>query len=175
MVSFSGYGIVSGYTATGDKVSHQLVPSYYDKVGFSYVKPCGTLELQSTTWDFNAFIPEVIVINLGTNDDSYCQDDQDRQNDFSTEYVTFLKMVRRFNPNAVILCTVGIMGERIFRAVDKAVTDYKAVTEDANLFTMKFTEQLPEDGYVTNQHPTERTHEKAAQVLTDRIKEIMKW
>jgi len=36
MVSFSGYGIVSGYTGEGVKSAEQLVPMYYEKLGFSY-------------------------------------------------------------------------------------------------------------------------------------------
>lgn len=175
MVCFSGYGIVSGYTDNGEKVTNELVPTYYEKIGFSYAKPFGTLELHNTSWDFNNFIPELIVINLGTNDDSYCQDDEKRQAEFTEEYVKFLKKVRRCNPDATILCTVGIMGERIYKAVEKAVNEFAALTKDSNIFSMKFTEQLLEDGYAVSWHPTEATHEKAAAVLTDKIKEIMKW
>lgn len=175
MVSFSGYGIISGYTDNGEKVTHQLVPSYYDKIGFSYAKPCGKLELHKTPWDFGQFTPEVVVINLGTNDDSYCQNDKERQGEFSAEYVNFLKMVRKHNREATILCTVGIMGERIYDAVDQAVKDFKMITQDDKIFSLKFTEQLPEDGLALNGHPTEVTHTKAAFVLTNKIKEIMKW
>lgn len=175
MVSFSGYGIISGFTDHDEKVTNELVPPYYDKVGFSYAKPCGTVELHAIPWDFNEFRPELIVINLGTNDDSYCQDKNERQAEFTAEYVNFLKKVRSYNENVPIICTVGMMGERIFDAVEQAVNDYKASTNDQSVYSMKFTEQLPEDGYAVSYHPTDLTHTKAAGVLTDKIREIMKW
>jgi hypothetical protein len=175
MVCYSGYGIISGYTDNGEKVTNELVPTYYDKIGFSHAKPLGTLELHNTPWDFNNFRPELVVINLGTNDDSYCQDSEERQNEFTSEYVKFLKRVRIYNPDATILCTVGIMGERIYKAVEKAVVHFKGESGDKNIYSMKFAEQLPEDGLAVCWHPTEATHNKAAAAITEKIKEIMNW
>ncbi|WP_059041925.1 hypothetical protein [Paenibacillus rubinfantis] len=71
MVSLSGYGIISGYTENGEKLLTHLVPDYYEKVGKSEGKFDGTLVPQSLNWDFNKFVPDLIVVNLGTNDDSY--------------------------------------------------------------------------------------------------------
>lgn len=175
MVSFSGYGIISGYTDSDEKVTNELVPTYYEKTGFSYAKPYGSLELHKVAWDFNQFIPHIVVINLGTNDDSYCKDIKERQDDFSKAYVAFLSTVRRHNPNATILCTVGIMGERIYSAVEKAVKDYKTISKDTMIHSLMFHDQLPEDGYAVSWHPTDITHTKAALVLTEKIKELMKW
>ena len=37
LVSISGYGIISGYTATAEEpITAQLIPTYYEKLGFSY-------------------------------------------------------------------------------------------------------------------------------------------
>ena len=64
MVSISGYGVISGYTATGEeKVTAQQLPKFYEKLGFSY----GTYQKKiaaATKWDFSAYEPDVIVINL---------------------------------------------------------------------------------------------------------------
>ncbi len=175
MVSYSGYGIISGFTDTDEKVTNQLVPTYYDKVGFSYARPEGMLELQTILWDFESFIPDVIVINLGTNDDSYCQDNVKRRQEFSEAYVRFLKVVREKNKKAHIVCTVGMMGERIYPAVEEAVEGYRRETSDTCIKVVRLSEQVAEDGYVSDYHPTERTHTKAANLLTAKIKEIMKW
>lgn len=175
MVCYSGYGVVSGYTENGEKVINELVPAYYNKVGFSYAKPFGTLELDAIPWNFNEYKPDIIVINLGTNDDSYCQDNLDRQEEFAAEYVKFLKRVRSYNTEAAILCTVGMMGQRIYGAVEKAVKDYVSVSKDSRILSMALPEQLPEDGYAVSWHPTENTHSKAADILTAVIKDIMKW
>jgi len=175
MVSFSGYGIISGYTDSDEKQVNQLVPDYYEKMGFSYAKPYGTLELQEVPWDFTSYVPDLIVMNLGTNDDSYCQDHKSRQEEFSQEYEKFLKQLRQINPQATLLCTVGLMGERIYDAVEKAVLKYKENTGDHKIYAIKLKEQLPQDGLVTSGHPTEISHTKAAAVLVENIKKIMNW
>lgn len=173
MVSFSGYGIISGYTDSGIKQVHQLVPSYYEQIGFSYAKPCNQLELANVSWDFSKFQPQVVVVNLGTNDDSYCQEEKTRQEEFQKKYADFLQTIRSHNPKAKILCTLGIMGGRLFPFVEEAVNEYQTKTGDPFIWTMKFDEQLLEDGYVTAYHPTVVTHEKAARKLAQKIRELL--
>lgn len=122
-VPFSGYGIISGYTS-GAKNEEQLVPKYYEKVGFSYGRFANTVDPASISWDFNNFKPDIIVINLGTNDSSYCKEDKDKQKEFVDGYVEFLKQVRSNNPNAKILCTLGTMGDSLYPAVMRASMIY---------------------------------------------------
>ncbi|MBQ7358591.1 MAG: GDSL family lipase [Lachnospiraceae bacterium] len=174
MVSYSGHGIISGYTGTGEKVETQLVPAYYSKLGFSYGTYLKTTPFD-VEWDFGKRQPDLIVINLGTNDDSYTGDDAAKQAEYVTGYVAFLKEVRKNNPDATILCTLGIMGDRLYPSVEKAVADYSAETGDMNIHSMKFNVQSYSDGYAADWHPTEKTHTKAAEKLTNKIKEIMGW
>lgn len=174
MVSYSGHGIISGYTGTGEKVETQLVPAYYTKLGFSYATYLKTTPFD-VEWDFSKRQPDLIVINLGTNDDSYTGDDAAKQAEYVTGYVAFLKEVRKNNPDATILCTLGIMGDRLYPSVEKSVADYSAETGDTNIHSMKFNVQSAKDGYAADWHPTEKTHTKAAEKLTAKIKEIMGW
>ncbi len=175
MVSISGYGIISGYTADGrEKVISQLLPDFYPKFGFSY----GTYQNQSPSdlsWDFTLRQPDLIVINLGTNDDSYTLDDPLRQREFAAAYTAFLKTVRTCNPGAKILCTLGIMRDRLCPWVEKAVSDYTSETGDGNIVCLRFAVQNPEDGYSADWHPSPATHEKAARYLTEAIRRIMGW
>lgn len=175
MVSISGYGIISGYTATeGVKSAGQLIPTYYEKLGFSY----GAYEGQTpadVAWDFSAYTPELIVINLGTNDDSYTGANPERQEDYRASYTQFLKVVRRNNPQATILCTLGIMGDRLYPQVKNAVNAYTAETGDSNIACLKFDVQNPADGYAADWHPSQLTHDKAADKLVQRIQQLMGW
>lgn len=175
MVSISGYGIISGYTATeGIKSAEQLIPTYYEKLGFSY----GTYEGKTpadVAWDFSAYTPELIVINLGTNDDSYTGADPERQEDYRASYTQFLKVVRRNNPQATILCTLGIMGDRLYPQVKNAVNAYTVETGDSNIACLKFDVQNPADGYAADWHPSQLTHDKAAHKLVQRIQQLMGW
>ncbi|MBQ8554345.1 MAG: GDSL family lipase [Clostridia bacterium] len=175
MVSISGYGIISGYTATGEeKITAQTIPQFYTKLGFSY----GTYQKKiaaSVKWDFSAYVPDLIVVNLGTNDDSYTLDHADRQEEYRAAYVEFLKVIRQNNPQAKILCTLGVMGDRLYPQVEKAVDAYSAETGDTNIACMRFSVQLASDGYAADWHPTQRTHDKAAEKLTAEIRQLMGW
>lgn len=175
MVSFSGYGIITGYTENDTKLTTHLLPDYYEKVGKSQGKFDDNRVPQDICWDFDKFVPELIVINLGTNDDSYTKEDITKQTEYAQEYVQFLKMVRRNNPHTPILCTLGIMGDRLFPFVEQAVNNYTRETRDSNVTTMKFDVQLATDGYVADFHPSRVTHGKAADKLTAHIKELMAW
>ncbi len=172
LVSFSGYGIISGYSDGNKKVSNQTVPQYYTKLGFSW-SPNGSFVPANVDWDFPKRQPDVIVINLGTNDDSYTKTEKDRQEEYAAEYVNFLKTIREKNPDAKILCTLGVMGDRLFEYVQKAADDYSAETGDKNVYTMKFDVQSPADGYSADWHPSVTTHDKAAAKLSEEIKKLL--
>ncbi len=175
MVSFSGYGIVSGYSGNGEKNSSQTLPQHYDKLGFSYGTYMGKNTPQSITWDFTKRQPDLIVINLGTNDNSYVLGKPDRTEEYIAEYVEFLKKVREYNPDAAILCTLGIMGDDLYAAAADAVERYQTKTGDSNVYSFKFDVQSYNDGFAADWHPTETTHTKAAIKLTAKIREIMGW
>ncbi|KWX72341.1 SGNH/GDSL hydrolase family protein [Paenibacillus jilunlii] len=175
MVSYSGYGIITGYTENGHKLTTHLLPDYYEKVGKSEGKFDNRLLPQDVRWDFRKFVPELIVINLGTNDDSYTKEDTAKQTEYAEEYVEFLKMVRRNNSHAPILCTLGIMGDRLYPYVEQAVKQFIRETGDSKITAMKFDVQLEADGYAADFHPSRATHSKAAKQLTSHIKELMKW
>ena len=175
MVSYSGYGVLSGYTDTDERCIHQLVPAYYEKVAFSYAHPFGTCKLEQQEWNFSRFCPDAIVVNLGTNDDSYCKDDAGRQQEFCNEYVKFLTKIRKHNKKAEIFCTVGVMGERIYPTVAAAVTEYMQKYDDMHIHVFPLKEQSEEDGRVTDNHPTARTHQKVAKAVARNIQTVMGW
>lgn len=172
MVSFSGYGIISGYSDGEKKETSQQVPKYYTKLGYSWASN-GDFKPSQIEWDFGKRQPVIVVINLGTNDDSYTKNIKERQEEYSAAYTEFLKTVRANNPDAKIVCTLGIMGGRLFEYVQKAVDDYTAETGDSNVSTMKFDEQQASDGYSADWHPSVKTHDKAAQKLADYLKTLI--
>ncbi len=174
LVSFSGYGIISGYSGDGQKQGGQVLSAYYEKLGFSY----GYYEGQTpynTEWDFAKRQPDVIVINLGTNDESYTGTDETKRGEYVTGYVEFLKQVREKNPDATIFCTLGIMGDALYPSVQKAVEQYRTETGDDKVHTMRFSVQSMSDGIAADWHPSEKTHTKAAEKLTKEIQTIMGW
>lgn len=171
MVSFSGYGIISGYT-NDKKVEAQTVPQFYTKLGFSWAAN-GSFAPAKVDWDFGKRQPDVIVLNLGTNDDSYTKTDAEKQEEYRAGYVEFIKKIRENNPDAKILCVLGIMGDRLFDKVQAAVDDYSKETGDTNISAMRFTPQDPNDGYSADWHPSVTTHDKAAEKLAAEIKGLL--
>jgi lysophospholipase L1-like esterase len=157
-VCYSGHGIVSGYTNDGTKNTDSLVPPYYEMVG----KPND----YQAAWDFDAHPVDVVVLNLGTNDDSYATTELEaRGTEYQEKYEEFLKQIRKCNPDAHIICTLGIMGcaelypyiEAAVEAVgDTKITCYESPVQDMN--------DLGADW-----HPSPRTHEKNAYLLADKI------
>lgn len=171
MVALSGYGIISGYTTQDTPNSGQTIPQYYDTLGFTY-GDFGGMKPQNIKWDFTRRQPDIIVVNLGTNDNSYIKGMEDRLASFSREYTAFLKKIREYNPDAVIVCSLGVLGDQLYNSIELAVNTYKGETGDDNIHLLKFDVQRQEDGYAADWHPTEATHIKAATKLAAKIREI---
>ncbi|OWA33160.1 GDSL family lipase [Saccharibacillus sp. O16] len=170
LVCYSGYGIISGYTDNGQKLLTHILPDYYERLAKSEGRLNGTLNPLDVEWDFARFVPDLVVLNLGTNDDSYAQDEVERQTEFAERYGDFLHTVRRRNPQASILCTLGMMGDRLYPFVEQAVSHYQSETGDHRVSVMRFDVQQAEDGYGSDGHPSPLTHAKAAEKLTAHIR-----
>lgn len=171
MVSHSGWGVVSAYTGNGEKNEGGLLPKVYEKLSFTYGSFFGQ-KPQEIDWDFSKYVPDVVVINLGTNDNSYVKGNSDKAEEFKSGYVDFIKTVRKNNPDAYIICSLGLMGQDLFPQIDKAVSEYSAATGDKKICSLQFDVQNAADGICADWHPSEATHEKAAIKLVMKIKEL---
>ena len=171
LFSYSGWGVVSGWTETGERSAHMLIPDYYDTVGFCEA-PFSGQKMQDFPWDTESFGADIVVINLGTNDESYCGTDEARRAEFTEGYVKFLGMVRAHNPKAHIICALGIMGDAMYPCVELACRDYSEKTGDKNVSAFRFVPQDGEaDGFAVDWHPTEKTNDKAAKALCQYIEQ----
>lgn len=161
-VSYSGHGIISGYTSSGDINTDSLIPDCYELTG--------KLPDYSKSWDFSTHTHDVVVINLGTNDSSYVsKDPENRSQEFIDGYISFLKTVREKNPEAYIICTLGTMGDDLYEYVQNAVEQYSTSTGDMRIMSYKSAVQNPADGIGSDWHPSAVTQQKSAYVLADKI------
>ena len=173
LVSYSGNGIVSGYTTQGNQVKAQRVPMFYEEFARSAGSYNG-YSVSSTPWDFTRFVPDVVVINLGTNDASYTGNDKDLQQEYTDAYAEFLKKVRRDNPDAQIICALGVMGDTLYKAMCAAVEKYTAETGDEKVSTLRLTAQDGnKNGYAADWHPTAASHDVAASETAEMIKSVL--
>ena len=164
-VCFSGFGVYSGYTTNGRINSEDVVPLYYDKACFLY----GGREI---LWDFSEYQSDIIVINLGTNDASYCSKSASGRQEFTRRYADFISQVRQYNHDAHILCVLGDMNNSMYSCIEQAVSDYTASTFDSNVSVMTLAYKMGENDIVINGHPGYMSNLSAADELTKKIIEL---
>ncbi len=176
LTSFSGYGIVSGYTEDPAVPNErELVPPIYEKEGWNPFRLPSGKKVQDTTRDFDAFQPDYIVMNLGTNDISWCGTDLERGQLFARKYAEFLQTVRKRNPAARILCMLGIMGTGLNKMMEQAVDHYYRESGDREIRLLMLEEQnAARDGLGSYSHPSEITQRLLAEKVTDEIRKWMK-
>lgn len=171
LTCYSGHGIISGYTDDpAVRNGADLVPPYYEKEGRNEFRlPTGKLA-QETERDFSAFRPDYIVLNLGTNDLSWCGTDEVRGREYAKLYVEFLKTVRKDNPGARILCTLGVMGTGLNPMMQAAAEEYCRETGDRQIRVLLLEEQdAARDGYGSDFHPNEISQRLLAGTVTDAL------
>ena len=150
-VCYSGSGVAGGGSQ---------VPEYYTKViAFSSY---------NEEWDFTQFPNDVVVINLGTNDHGYAS--ENKQDEYIQKYTEFLELIRSKNPNAYIVCTLGMMGcEELFPLIEKSISLFG----DEKVYGFLLPQQKVEDGIGSQYHPNTVTHAKAGKILAEKIREII--
>ena len=175
LTCYSGHGIISGYTGDPSvRNDTDLVPPYYEKEGRNEFRlPTGKLA-QETDRDFSTFRPDYIVLNLGTNDLSWCGTDEKRGREYAKLYTAFLKTVRIDNPGARILCTLGVMGTGLNPMMQQAAQEYCKETGDKQIRVLLLEEQdAARDGYGSDFHPNEITQRLLAGTVTDALRKWM--
>ncbi len=163
-VCFSGYGVVSGYTENGYKTD-KLVMNEYDKA-------CLVAD-NEYMWDFSKTENDLIVVNLGTNDASYCSDSYSRRNEFVNAYIDLLSTVREKNPSAYILCVLGDMNNSLFSSVESAVLKYSLQSGDNRVEAFTISYKMGENDIVIDGHPGEESNLCASTTLTYKIKNLI--
>jgi lysophospholipase L1-like esterase len=171
LISWSGIGIISNWTDQDVPNDSWLMPVLYP-----YTDKATDLALGNNPeeWDNSRFVPDCIIINLGTNDASYTKKITERVETFGREFYIFLKQVRSKNPTSKILCTLGAMGKDLCGEVERQAERLKS-EGDAEIYYMEFDLQNEQDGMGSDWHPSMITHEKMAAKLTGTLKELMKW
>lgn len=164
VAAYSGYGVISGYSS-GEKNSEETVPQYYDIAG----RYSGYDE----AWDFSQRKMDAVVINLGTNDTCYVNsDDEQTCNEFIEEYKNFLETVLERNPDAVIICTVGLMGGEgtIYPLIEKAVSE---INNDRVSCFLSPKQDMELNGAGACWHPSEKTQYEYGLFMAEKINEAL--
>lgn len=170
LCSWSGIGLTSNYVdpeTINLPDTHWLMQSNWPYTDKSLSLRLG---IEPEVWKPEGrFEPDIVIINLGTNDISWVRGIEDRRLNYVAQLRQLIEAVHRRSPKASILCCLGIMGEALNDSVKEAVDlfskDFPAVKAKA----LAFTQQLESDGIGADWHPSPVTHKKAAAILTSSI------
>ncbi|SFR84591.1 SGNH/GDSL hydrolase family protein [Anaeromicropila populeti] len=174
LVSWSGIGIISSWTDLDEpNTSEWLMPDLYRYTDGGMERQLGKTDYEE--WDHTRFEPQLIVINLGTNDASYTKGIEDRVKQFELGYYELLQQVRSKNLEAEIICALGAMGQDLCPAVENAVNRFRKETQDEKVHTLVFDVQEERDGIGADWHPSWITQDKMSKKLIEKVKEVMGW
>ncbi len=172
-VAASGRGLVRNY----DGHAALEVPAFYDLTA---------PDSSGAAWDHRRHSPDVIVVNLGTNDFSIGLDPRGlsaMRAEFRRAYEAFLERLRATHPRATLIAAVGPMindahppGYKAWtsiRADVQGVVAARASAGDTDLLYFEFEPQSAP--YGEDWHPTVATHRAMAERLSAFIQQKMGW
>ena len=192
--SQSGYGYMWGWYGNSD----ENMPKFYDQV-------CGLLPDGPAAdpgardaYDFSSFVPDFVVVNLGTNDvGAYSESGQEsaKAMGFENTHVLdengaipekdaetlrkgafdFIAHIREKRPDARIIWVYGmllqnseVLDKQMPEILSGAVDDYVKATGDKNVCYFQLPPTL-EDEFGSRCHPGLPAHKKAAKALVENI------
>jgi hypothetical protein len=179
--NFLSYGAITSRLLNADymciaKSGIGIMISWFPTVMSEYYYRLNPDDVASN-WDFNEYIPDVVVINLFQND-SWLINNLHPVPDSSQRvaaYADFVRTIRSRHPNAFLVCSLGSMdatkaGSPWPGYISSAVEKLKTEDNDTNLGTFFF----PFDPSWTK-HPRVRHHLVMGHNLADYISGKMGW
>ena len=167
VVARSGIGVYRSYDGPKSGTPDNVMTTEYEYTN---------LYDRSEQWDFSRYQPDVVCINLGTNDLSTNNYDVDL---LRQAYKRFLTQVRSHNPRAriVYLCGSMLGGKEldIARHTLDDVVDEARKNGDNEVYRFDFSPQTGSLGYGADSHPSLRQHQLMAEELTTFLRQLMKW
>ena len=162
----SGYGVYRNYGGPRSG-SDNCIPNLYDRTLFYDAEE---------KWDFASFRPDVVCVNLGTNDMSLGNYDMSL---LKEAYLKFVKRLRGYYPESKIVMLTGCMltGQRLAdvkKVLDEVVAEINA-GGDNEVYRFDKYPQTGELGYGADFHPSRRQANKMAKELSTYLAKITGW
>jgi len=151
----------------------KTIPEVYDRI---------IPQETDSKWDFGKWKPEVVVINLGSNDFSGGNPEEEG---WTTAYREFIARVRKNYPEAYIFCAISPMMSdvhskskdartTIIRYVNRVIEECGKAGE-TKVALLEFPTQTGALGFGAQWHPSARQHEAMAAVMEKAIREKLGW
>lgn len=155
------YAVGEHYRADVHLVAHQgwavkhsrwglrNIPDIYDQV----------TDYNEEKWNFDNFKADIVIINLGSNDDV----------EMSDAYYQFILKLKAKHPNAIFICISGMLEHSVERDVSAMISEHEDEAIFENVYHVKFPYGLT-DG--SNWHSSKAQHQTCANILLDFLKSL---
>ena len=153
-IAISGRGIVKNYG--GDTTDY--APALYEYTDWR----------NHTQWNHKNYVPDVIVINYGTNDKSAGV----TASEFKAGCKAFIKQVRADNPTSIIIYAYGFMGNSYASQVSAAVSELNA-SGDKKIYYLALSPITAAEKSIG--HPNGSAHQLRAQTLINKVAAVTGW
>ena len=167
VVARSGIGVYRHYGGPKTGTPENVMTTEYEYTN---------LYDRSERWDFRRYQPQVVCINLGTNDLSTNNYDVKR---FKQAYQQFYKQVRGHNPQAkIVFLTGSMMGGKELEIAKKTLNelvDEAKKSGDQQVYRFDFTPHNGSLKYGADWHPSIWQHQFMAAELTSYLRQLMQW
>ena len=189
VISQSGWGVLTSW----DNNPNANLPRYYEQV-------CGLLTGAKNEAlgalaknDFDSWQPDIVVVNLGTNDagafhspewkdivtgqvykQRLNEDGTFNEQDlgaFEEAAANFLIKLRQYNKNAHIVWAYGMLGTPMMPSIYRAVDAYVKKTGDKKVSVFQLP-NMTDETVGSRSHPGVLAHKKAAEELAGYLKDI---
>ena len=177
VVARSGIGAYRNYGEPKSGSPGSCMPVQYEFTGYAW-KPELRQEptFLSEKWDFSRYQPDVVCINLGTNDLSTNNYDLKL---LKQGYQTLLKMVREHNPQAkIVFLTGSMLYEKELQEAKQLLDEVTAEAHksgDKEVYRFDMAPISGEEFYGNDYHPNIYEDEKMAVELTAYLRSLMNW
>ncbi len=165
-IAWSGIGIYRNYGESAPKADSLTMPKVYARI----------MPSADSAWDFDAWQPHAVVINLGTNDFS---SNGDPGAAYETAYLDFVRRLRDRYADAFFVLSIGPMldGANLEGARKhlQAIIKTRASEGDSKMSYLEYPPQAQADGYGCDWHPSAKTNAKMADLLVAELKKQLSW
>lgn len=164
VTAISGRGVVRNF----DGQATDTMPEVYGRA---------LADDATSAWDHAGFTPDVVVVNLGTND--FAGGKGDPGPAFEAAYASFLAELRQTHAAAAIVVATSPMLSGESRArhqahLERAIAA-RARSGDAKVSLLVLPEQREIDGYGCGYHPSIATQQKMAAMLVVHLRAVLGW
>ena len=165
LIAYSGRGVVRNY-GDSHKTSSNTMPVLFERTCFSD---------SILKWNFARWIPQAVVLNLGTND--YSTQPFPDSLVFQNAYTQLIHRVRSLYPGVTMFCICGPMiGEPCAKYIKNVVLQEQKMGRDKDVFFIEIQKgALADADWGCDNHPNILGMNKIADILIATMKLRMNW